>query len=335
MPPLPRNRIDVHEALEAIKCQTNKSEEFILLNDRISGIVVFCCETNIKYLSKQTTVYVDGTFSYCTKHFLQFFTIHTVENGHYIPLVFSLLPDKRSESYSLVFNTLRKKCEELSIALNPRKAVCDFEVAIHVALKKVWPDIQLIGCRFHLAQSWWRKIQEVGLAKDYRNKESDIAKWLGWTFGLPFLNPDEIGDCFVDDFMSVQPNTEKVRKYADYLVENYINEDNATFPPSMWASCTSSTERTTNACESFHARFNNNFYCPHPDIFKFIDVLKNFQIDTYVKIDSVHIPVKVKNVNYKKRNEYISNMIEMFQTGRISRFKFVKSVSYHYRNNVS
>lgn len=334
LPRLPRNRSEVQEALNQLICNTRKNEGFLLSNDKITNIIIFSCETNIRYLCSQSIIYVDGTFSYCPKHFYQFFTIHSIENGHYIPLAFSLLPDKSSDSYAAVFDTIRKKSHQLALDFRPKRVVCDFEVAIHMGLKKVWPEVELVGCRFHLAQSWWRRIQQIGLSKAYKDKESDVAKWIGWTFGLPFLNAEEVSDCFVEDFMSAMPSScENLRKYADYLVENYICEESAKFPPSMWASCTSSTERTTNACESFHARFNKNFYVPHPDIFKFLEVLKNFQIDTDIKINSVHLPVKIKNSKYKKRNEYITNIITAFTRHEIKRFEFVKCVSYYYNKN--
>jgi hypothetical protein len=31
-------------------------------------------------------------------------------------------------------------------------------------------------CRFHLAQSWFRKIQKLGLSNDYKDKTSNNGK---------------------------------------------------------------------------------------------------------------------------------------------------------------
>jgi hypothetical protein len=42
-------------------------------------------------------------------------------------------------------------------------------------------------CRFHLGQSWWRKIQSLSLSNEYKDKESDIGKWLLMTFGIMFI----------------------------------------------------------------------------------------------------------------------------------------------------
>jgi hypothetical protein len=34
-------------------------------------------------------------------------------------------------------------------------------------------------------------------------------------FGLPFLKPDKVEDCFTDDILSILPENEKVQKFSD------------------------------------------------------------------------------------------------------------------------
>jgi len=91
--------------------------------------------------------------------------------------------------------------------------------------------------------------------------------------------------------MSEIPDDPKYRKYADYLVDNYIGE-NANFPPNIWAAFAADLTRTTNNCESFHSHFNGQFYKSHPNIFTFLEILiKTVQTDVYIKINSC-----VKNI---------------------------------------
>ena len=59
------------------------------------------------------------------------------------------------------------------------------EAAIDVTTS-TWPDVIIKGCYFHLSQAWWRKIQNVGLANEYKDLESVIGKWLKVFFGLSF-----------------------------------------------------------------------------------------------------------------------------------------------------
>jgi hypothetical protein len=37
-------------------------------------------------------------------------------------------------------------------------------------------EIIINGCRLHLGQAWYRKIQSLGLAQDYKDKSSEIGK---------------------------------------------------------------------------------------------------------------------------------------------------------------
>lgn len=37
----------------------------------------------------------------------------------------------------------------------------DFEMAIQNAIEETWPDAAIIGCRFHLRQAWFRKLQSL------------------------------------------------------------------------------------------------------------------------------------------------------------------------------
>jgi hypothetical protein len=39
-------------------------------------------------------------------------------------------------------------------------------IAIHNAIKRTWQEGSILGCRFHLSQAWWRKMQELGLSQD-------------------------------------------------------------------------------------------------------------------------------------------------------------------------
>ena len=97
--------------------------------------------------------------------------------------------------------------------------------------------------------------------------------------------------------------------YSDYLIDNYISEETL-FPPSLWAKNSAELTRTTNTCESFHRHFINSFYKSHPNIFVFINKLKEFQMETYVKLQSVHLNAKITNSKVKNRQKFITKMIE-------------------------
>jgi hypothetical protein len=57
-----------------------------------------------------------------------------------------------------------------------------------------------------------------GMTADYKDKQSEIGKWLRYTFGLLYLNPSEVGDCFAFDLYDLIPSDSRVEKFADYLL---------------------------------------------------------------------------------------------------------------------
>jgi len=74
------------------------------------------------------------------------FTIHTIKNEQYTPLLFILLPNKRQESYFVAFEHIKK----YFVDLNVKRILVDFEIAINTAITNVWPTIEVKGCRFQL-----------------------------------------------------------------------------------------------------------------------------------------------------------------------------------------
>jgi len=64
--------------------------------------------------------------------------------------------------------------------------------------KQAWPSILLVGCRLHLSQAWWRNIQSCGLQTEYKNRNSEVGKWLHLIFGLSLFPHEEVEDMFVE-----------------------------------------------------------------------------------------------------------------------------------------
>ncbi|KAL4131694.1 hypothetical protein QTP88_008973 [Uroleucon formosanum] len=242
--PLPKNINEVHEALINMNITTNKNENFLIIIDKETNIIIFTCLTNLKYLCSMEKVFMDGTFQFCTKFFYQFFVLHGFQNGIYTSLVYALLPNKRTSTYEHVFKKLRDACLTEGFVLNPNI-----------------------------------KLQNLGLSKLYIEGDTDEEKFLNYIFGLPFLEPHEVEDSFVFDLIADMPSNNQIVQFCDYLTETYMQD---IFPPSLWAS--KSEVITNNVCESFHSKFNAYFYHHHPSLYKFIDALQDIQVDTYIKI---------------------------------------------------
>jgi hypothetical protein len=133
LPTLPKNRNEVFEAIQKIHTKTNKNEEFLSISDNENGIIVFSTFRNLHFLCSSDTIYMDGNFQFCTKFFCQMFTIQAFRNGYYIPVVFCLLPDKRTVTYAELFKKIIERSESDELVFKPSKIVIDFEQAIHSA----------------------------------------------------------------------------------------------------------------------------------------------------------------------------------------------------------
>ncbi|KAL5239205.1 hypothetical protein ACI65C_006615 [Semiaphis heraclei] len=83
------------------------------------------------------------------------------------------------------------------------------------------------GCRFHLSQAWFRRIQrDKELYKHYMEK-TDVYKWLQSFFGLSCISPNEVSNGFVALMSDAPVHAET---FTDYILETYV-EENSCFPP--------------------------------------------------------------------------------------------------------
>ena len=68
-PAQPKNQTEIHSILDDIGVVTNKGDYFVLCNDSESGIILFGCETNLKFLcTVSEEIFADGTYK-CPKYF--------------------------------------------------------------------------------------------------------------------------------------------------------------------------------------------------------------------------------------------------------------------------
>jgi hypothetical protein len=123
----------------------------------------------------------------------------------------------------------------------------------------------------------------LGLTKFYKDPSSVEGHFLKLFFGTPFLKPSDVEEHFLGLCEILLCNNSGIVQFSDYIIDNYISEE-ALFLRHIWASASNVSYRTTNACESFHAKFNTTFYQNHPNLYQFIEVLLQFQSQIYAKI---------------------------------------------------
>lgn len=286
LPPIPKSLNEAIAQISDLAVLTNKNEQFKFV-DHLNNIILITCKSNLNFLCNYNTyIFGDGTFTYKPSYFYQMYGIHVYKNGFYIPLIIAFLPSKSFNCYLAMWNFIRELCmNEIQQLFNPISIRLDFEIAAHQAFKNVFNNSTIKACRFHLGQSWYRKINSIpDLKQFYNDQSSDIAKWLTMFFGLPFLPSNQVEDAFFD-IQNLTPdfNLPCLLEFSDYILYHYII-NGCTFPPSIWAEPPSEAPRTTNCAESFHKHFNSQFYSPYPPITNVIENLKLIQVETYLKI---------------------------------------------------
>ena len=131
-----------------------------------------------------------------------------------------------------VFRHTLSEAAKLPVNVFPTTVHADFETAIHNAVTTVWPGLEVKACRYHLGQSSWRKIQFLGLSKQYGKKDSEVSQFLKKILRLSLLPPAEVCDCFALEVLSNFTNDKRVEQFCSYLLENYIDAD-STFGPNV------------------------------------------------------------------------------------------------------
>jgi len=326
---LPHNRRELHAELGYLNIKTNENDQFLLLNDQEKEIVIFCTESNLKFISKSDALYVDGTLRYGKDIFYILFTVYVLKNNYRIPVLFSLLPNKYQSSYEEVFQTIQNYCVIFNQKFNIKIVYVDFEKNLHNAVHQIWPRTTVKICRVRLGQAWYRMIHRHGISTEYVQCPP-INNYLTKLFGLPFLDVQRVGDCFATELAEIQPCDDRLERFLDCLVENYIDE-NSGFPPNIWADQSSSFNYTIDACESFHSQFSANFYESYPNIFKFIEILKTIQTETVISIRSCNTIEPNENTIYSKKH-FVDCQILDLNCGFISRFEFLSILADEFKS---
>ena len=102
---------------------------------------------------------------------------------------------------------------------DPRTILVDFEQAVISAIQStLGNDIQVRGCFYHLTQATWRKIQELGLVRKYRDDE-DFKLFCGQLDALAFLPIEDIPEG-ITDIRTITPID--AEGLVDYFDQTYV-----------------------------------------------------------------------------------------------------------------
>jgi hypothetical protein len=158
---------DIDLELPEILQKTIKGDNFILFDSgstTANRIQIFGTKTNLLHMRNSKVFLGDGTFRMCLKNYYQIYTVHFTLNHHVLPGLYCFVSGKSLDDYTKLFVAVKK----LLLDYQPDCFIVDHEVAAMKAFKSVYPAVEIKLCMFHLGQTFWKKIQELGLSSEYK-----------------------------------------------------------------------------------------------------------------------------------------------------------------------
>lgn len=115
-----------------------------------------------------------------------------------LPLAYALLSSKKEEQYSAVFEAIVSAANEYGIEnLKPRHLMSDFELAVINAAFTAFDAVDIDLCYFHLKQSEYRHVTELGPKVAYSNPEdSSLRKFCNMLAALAYVPVGDVKVAF-------------------------------------------------------------------------------------------------------------------------------------------
>ncbi|XP_020915135.2 uncharacterized protein LOC110252639 [Exaiptasia diaphana] len=181
--------------------------------------------------------------------FTQLFTSNAfVENGDCAKQVFVLMSGQKARDYTAV---LQRVSDALPDNPSVETIITDFEKAAWKSCRRVFPNITMRGCVFHLVQAVYRKVQELGLQVAYANDDSTYIL-IRKLMALPFLPTD----CIRRNLRRLKDDaTPELRQLVDYFEDNWLASPVST--KDNWCVFKEAI-RTNNDIEGWHNALNKH-----------------------------------------------------------------------------
>ncbi|KAL8577385.1 hypothetical protein ACOMHN_060207 [Nucella lapillus] len=269
-PPAPRRLADLGDLPQDFTMTVGPDPGQFLICDngpnRADRLLVFATAAGLRLLAAVETFYMDGNFAMSPNIFCQIYVI-----------------PKTRASYERLFQAVVDKCAELDLELNVQTVVTDFEDAVLRAAVAVFGrDVHCRGCFYHLSQSTWRKIQELGLAPRY-HADQEFRLFCGMMDGLAFLPLNDVQEGMAFLRINLPQDPPEVEDLLNYFDQTYVSGryrpiqqqpagDGAAaapirmrripplFAPAIWNvhnATIDNNPRTNNICEGWNNKFMN------------------------------------------------------------------------------
>ena len=285
-------------------------------------VIAFSSDSCLAILNQfHDAVFVDGTFKTSPKHFKQIWIIRSHVGNTCVPLMYFLIEDKSSPSYTKALEVLKSHCPDF----NSNLFMADFEKAEHSAIKAHFPNALIKGCLFHWKQSLLRRFRKL---PDYSDNEM-MKACLNAVYGLAFVPVSDVdlGWNFLKPSLMQYPAT---ASFITYFESTWLN--NTAYPIVMWNHYTSTLSddpRTNNFSEGSNNALNTAAGCSSPTIPRLMDILCRFNAEAELKIIQTSTGLQATRKPRSKtvkRSERIKRTVESYSAANIE--TYCRSLGY-------
>lgn len=160
-------------------------------------------------------------------------------SGTHIPLAYAVMPNRQARDYLPLFEALR------DLGVQPQSVMTDFEAAIEIAARTVWPKANARKCLFHLLQTvrrWLQKNCRASVDSAVRKRLEGMVQKMAKAATVAEFQ-EALTELISWKLVSIQG-------FVEYFVRTFIER----ISPTQWAYCyaKSAEERlhvTNNAAE--------------------------------------------------------------------------------------
>ena len=288
----------------------------IFVSDRMGSLMD---EGRINFLQ------LDATFAIVPQIFYQHLTIMGEMKDHLFPLVHILMTKKEQSLYEATFHEIVRLFPNLA----PSHFIMDFERALENSVKKVFLNVRISGCRFHLSQAIYRKVTKLGLSKVYEENKS-FHNWVKRLMALALLPTDSITPTY--EMLASEPiqmltlcEKHKLNKLKTYYKKYWLKQVG-----SQKISVFGLRRKTHNDLEIYNRWIKNVFQSHHPNFYRYLDAL-NKNVSVWDRnINSLMRGIKIRRESNKKsiENEKRSRIQEQkLSDGLLTPITFIHSMT--------
>ena len=219
----------------------------------------------------------DCTFETTPREFVQTMNIMATYRGAKIPVWTCILTSKKVFLYTAIL----KKFSQEYPCIKPKLIQSDFEAALHLAAKLVYPSASVRGCWLHYSSACYKQFKKRGLVKFYQS-DRKVRRICRKIMALPILPASKI--CDQIDYIY---NT-AVKTLPDPTAQKLLIDFNEEYLIKFWIkqigparmSVYGCPDKTNNATEQLHSLMHTNMP-KHPVIFNFAYWLKRTIYNPY------------------------------------------------------